>query len=70
MFKSKMDELYFNENNQCPESLNDLLDYTKKSYIMNKIDIVLYKNVVKELYELGAFSPFDFEQLDSCIEKS
>lgn len=70
MFKSKMDELYFNENNQCPETLNDLLDYTKKSYITNKIDIVLYKNVMKELYELGAFSPFDLDQVDSYIEKN
>lgn len=61
MYIKEMRELFFNEKNYSLESMNELLDYSKQSYINNKIDIQFYRNVLKELYELGAFSPYDFE---------
>ncbi|WP_338470053.1 YppF family protein [Niallia sp. XMNu-256] len=39
------------------EDVNELLDFTKKSYIHNEISIGEYRNLVRELENLGARIP-------------
>ena len=43
--------------NYKPENVNELLDFTKKAYIHNVICITEYRNLVRELEELGAEIP-------------
>ncbi|WP_394232746.1 YppF family protein [Niallia oryzisoli] len=46
------------------DDVNELLDFTKKEYIQNKISIIEYRNLVRELEKLGAKFP------DIFIDKS
>ncbi|KAB2338283.1 hypothetical protein F7731_01590 [Cytobacillus depressus] len=43
--------------NYSPESVNELLDFTKKAYIHNDICISVYRNLVRELEAQGAEVP-------------
>ncbi|WP_066294426.1 YppF family protein [Bacillus sp. FJAT-29937] len=43
--------------NYSPESVNELLDFTKKSYVQNDICITVYRNLVRELEAQGAEVP-------------
>ncbi|KAA9026089.1 YppF family protein [Niallia endozanthoxylica] len=40
-----------------PDDVNELLDFTKKEYVQNKISIIEYRNLVRELEKLGAKFP-------------
>jgi hypothetical protein len=46
------------------DDVNELLDFTKKEYIQNRISIIEYRNLVRELEKLGAKFP------DIFIDKS
>ncbi|WNS73992.1 YppF family protein [Bacillus sp. DTU_2020_1000418_1_SI_GHA_SEK_038] len=48
---------FFQMRNYSPESVNELLDFTKKSYIHNDICITDYRNLVRELEAQGAEVP-------------
>jgi len=39
------------------DDVNELLDFTKKEYVQNKISIIEYRNLVRELEKLGAKFP-------------
>ncbi|WP_071395552.1 YppF family protein [Bacillus tuaregi] len=39
------------------DDVNVLLDFTKKEYVQNKISIIEYRNLVRELENLGAKFP-------------
>lgn len=39
------------------DDVNELLDFTKKSYVYNEISICEYRNLVRELETLGAKLP-------------
>jgi len=48
----------FQQMRDCgPESVNELLDFTKKAYIQNVICITEYRKLVRELEEMGAEIP-------------
>ena len=64
MYLQKMNHTFYEEKNFEPDNINLLLDYCKQCYINNKIDIVFYRNVLKELYEVGAYSPNDMENYE------
>ncbi|MEH7125258.1 YppF family protein [Bacillus sp. JJ1532] len=48
---------FFQMRNYSPESVNELLDFTKKSYVQNDICINVYRNLVRELEAQGAEVP-------------
>lgn len=39
------------------DDVNELLDFTKKEYVQNKISIIEYRDLVRELERLGAKFP-------------
>ncbi|WP_338451832.1 YppF family protein [Niallia oryzisoli] len=39
------------------DDVNELLDFTKKEYVQNKISIIEYRDLVRELEKLGAKFP-------------
>lgn len=48
----------FQQLKDCyPENVNELLDFSKRSYIQNEISISVYRNLVRELEALGAEIP-------------
>ncbi|MEH7176640.1 YppF family protein [Neobacillus vireti] len=51
------------------DDVNALLDFAKKAYIHNEIDIKEYRLVVRELEAQGAMIPDDFNE-DSLIENA
>ena len=51
--------LFAQTKEYTPEHVNELLDFTKKSYIQNEITINEYRNLVRELELQGAFIPED-----------
>ncbi|WLR56585.1 YppF family protein [Mesobacillus subterraneus] len=54
----------FAETKECSsEHVNELLDFTKKSYIQNEITILEYRNLVRELELQGAFIPEDQKEI-------
>ncbi|NKE04840.1 MULTISPECIES: YppF family protein [Mesobacillus] len=46
-----------------PEHVNELLDFTKKSYIQNDITILEYRNLVRELELQGAVIPEEEKEI-------
>ncbi len=48
---------FYQKRKQSPENVNELLDFTKKSYIHNEISILVYRNLVRELEAQGAETP-------------
>lgn len=53
----------------CTDDVNALMDYAKKAYIHNEINIKEYRLLVRELEALGAVIPDDYKE-DSLIENS
>jgi hypothetical protein len=51
------------------DDANSLLDFAKKAYIHNEIDIKEYRLLVRELENLGAVIPVDYKA-NSLIEYS
>lgn len=51
------------------DDANSLLDFAKKEYIQNEIDIKEYSLLVRELENLGAVIPDDYKE-NSLIEYS
>jgi hypothetical protein len=51
------------------DDANSLLDFAKKAYIHNEIDIKEYRLLVRELENLGAVIPDDYKA-NSLIEYS
>ncbi|WP_045517289.1 YppF family protein [Neobacillus niacini] len=51
------------------DDVNALMDFAKKAYIHNEIDIKKYRLLVGELEALGAVIPDDYKE-DSLIENS
>ena len=51
---------FFQKRKHSPENVNELLDFTKKSYIHNDISISVYRNLVRELEAQGAEVPDSF----------
>lgn len=51
------------------DDVNTLLDFAKKAYIHNEIDIKEYRLLVRELEAHGAVIPDDYKE-DSLIENS
>lgn len=51
------------------DDVNTLMDFAKKAYIHNEINIKEYRLLVRELEALGAVIPDDYKE-DSLIEKS
>ena len=50
------------------DDVNTLMDFAKKAYIHNEINIKEYRLLVRELEALGAVIPDDYKE-DSLIEK-
>jgi len=51
------------------DDVNALMDFAKKAYIHNEIDIKQYRLLVRELEAHGAVIPDDYKE-DSLIENS
>jgi hypothetical protein len=51
------------------DDVNALMDFAKKAYIHNEIDIKEYRLLVRELEAQGAAIPDDYKE-DSLIENS
>jgi YppF-like protein len=51
------------------DDVNALMDFAKKAYIHNEIDIKEYRLLVRELESQGAVIPDDYKE-DSLIENS
>lgn len=51
------------------DDVNALMDFAKKSYIHNEIDIIEYCLLVRELENQGAVIPDNYKE-DSLIEHS
>jgi hypothetical protein len=51
------------------DDVNTLMDFAKKAYIHNEINIKEYRLLVRELEALGAVIPDDYKE-DFLIEKS
>lgn len=51
------------------DDVNALMDFAKKAYIHNEIDIKEYRLLVRELEAQGAVIPDDYKE-DSLIENS
>ena len=51
------------------DDVNTLMDFAKKAYIHNEINIKEYRLLVRELEALGAVIPDDYKE-DSLIENS
>jgi hypothetical protein len=51
------------------DDVNTLMDFAKKAYIHNEINIKEYRLLVRELEALGAVIPDDYKEV-SLIEKS
>jgi hypothetical protein len=51
------------------DDVNELMDFAKKAYIHNEIDIKEYRLLVRELESLGAVIPENYKE-DSLIEHS
>ena len=51
------------------DDVNALMDFAKKAYIHNEIDIKQYRLLVRELEADGAVIPDDYKE-DSLIENS
>ncbi|NWQ39769.1 hypothetical protein MLOOGBEN_03560 [Bacillus sp. EB106-08-02-XG196] len=51
------------------DDVNALMDFAKKAYIHNEINIKEYRLLVRELESQGAVIPDDFKE-DSLIENS
>lgn len=49
--------LFLQIRDYLTEDVNELLDFTKKSYVHNEISICEYRNLVRELEKLGAEIP-------------
>ncbi|CAM3888809.1 YppF family protein [Mesobacillus zeae] len=47
-----------------PGNMNELLDFAKMAYVHNEINILDYRNLVRELEIKGASTPDDMKQ--SC----
>jgi len=52
-----------------PDDVNTLMDFAKKAYIHNEIDIKQYRLLVRELEAQGAVIPEDYKE-NSLIENS
>ncbi|MDR7075323.1 hypothetical protein J2Y03_000311 [Neobacillus niacini] len=60
----------FNQSREYnTDDVNTLLDFAKKAYIHNEIDIKEYRLLVRELEAQGAMIPDDFIE-DSLIENA
>lgn len=55
----ELKNLFAQTKDYTPEHVNELLDFTKKSYIQNEITILEYRNLVRELESQGASIPED-----------
>jgi hypothetical protein len=55
----ELKSLFTQTKDYTPEHVNELLDFTKKSYIGNEITILEYRNLVRELELQGASIPED-----------
>lgn len=51
------------------DDVNTLMDFAKKAYINNEIDIKKYRLLIRELESLGAEIPAHYKE-DSLIEHS
>lgn len=58
----ELKNLFAQTKEYTPEHVNELLDFTKKSYIQNEITINEYRNLVRELELQGAFIPEDHKE--------
>jgi hypothetical protein len=60
----------FNQSREYnTDDVNTLLDFAKKAYIHNEIDIKEYRLLVRELEAQGAVIPDNYKE-DSLIENS
>lgn len=48
---------FFEKKQYISEDVNELLDFAKKAYIHNEIDLQEYKQIVRELESQGAKIP-------------
>jgi hydroxymethylpyrimidine/phosphomethylpyrimidine kinase len=51
------------------DNVNELLDFAKKAYIQNEIDIKEYRLLIHELENMGAVIPANYKE-NSLIEHS
>lgn len=51
-----------------PSNVNDLLDFIQKAYVEEKISILDYRNLFRELTVLGAVKPFYEEDINFKTE--
>ncbi|GAB3789988.1 YppF family protein [Virgibacillus kimchii] len=56
MLISELVDMYQNECNHTPASVNDLLDYYQRKYINDEIDITYYREIYMFLSRQGAIS--------------
>ncbi|KIY22206.1 MULTISPECIES: YppF family protein [Mesobacillus] len=59
----ELKNLFARTKEYTPDHVNELLDFTKKSYIQNEITFLEYRNLVRELELLGAFIPEDQKEI-------
>ncbi|MFA1818975.1 YppF family protein [Virgibacillus oceani] len=53
---SELVHTYQNDCNHTPDSVNDLLDYYQKKYIIGDIDVIYYREIYMFLSKQGAIS--------------
>lgn len=65
---SELKDRYFQCRNYSTDNVNELLDFAKKAYIHNEINIKEYSFLVRDLEAKGAITP-DSDCDNSLIKK-
>lgn len=65
---SELQSKFIQCKNYSTDNVNELLDFARKSYIYNEININEYRNLIRELEDRGAMIP-DSEQDSNLIQR-
>lgn len=65
---SELKSLFIQSKDYSTENVNELLDFARKAYIHNEINIKEYSLLVRDLEAKGAFLPLDSDNDNSLIK--
>jgi two-component SAPR family response regulator len=68
MHVHELKERFAKQKDYAAQNLNELLDFAKRAYIFNEITSREYKNLVRELEQLGATLPAEKHTDNLLIE--
>lgn len=68
MHVRELKEKFAKQKDYAAQDLNELLDFSKRAYILNEITSREYKNLVRELEQLGATLPAEKNTDNLLIE--